>query len=928
MRLSNGRKWAAPAGALTALLLLSGCPGLQNSEYVAGSTGSNINLGNEPSLKIFTPESDLSITQGTPVEVTWLAVGTTSYATVDLFIDNDTDLENGVLSYPFTGMPLTQMAAQVDTRQLAAGEYRIGLLEKQLGEVVVSAYAPGTLYINSSPTLFFNSPRNNYRYDRSPEIQPSFDVDWTLDPQARVVTTQIFLDPDGSVNGNEVLLRTSSSQTGDRFTFDLPTAQFEPGTYRILAQVTDGRESFAFYAPGSIVLRARLCGAVDLRGLDLATSAIRGAVFEGVNPRDNAGSFVCGTRDLDGDGFDDFLILSQFAKPGYETGVHRTGVGEAYLIYGRPQRFSGRINLNSTGTLFRGDIFAGVPEMADPIRPSRGITSFTMLSDWDLDGLREFAFGLPFTDSYNKYNLPLEPSGYFRTGGVVVACGSVLRPDVGFPGRNVIDLGLIGTEPHKAIKVPVGCPEGFVSAKYSLSSHTGPEGTTLFHEHLSSARRGMALTLGCRFASNDFGDQFGESISSWDFHSLVISAPNRDPSVGVRGAESAPGAGMISIYFNATYSPFFPWTLDNAPPGNEAYNYAPAGNHPAASLLPHGGPYHYVLDDIRGQWSSPGYWVEPDDNPPCVKSAYPMSTLTIWSDVPGAHLTHARGIGDMNADGLFDLLVGAPFMNDGAGACFIVLGRVADLLENQTLNVRELSMPMDSSSPHERRILDGIQLVGEPGDRLGQEQDDAGDFNNDGLADVVIGSPELDNRRGGAGVFFGSREAINLTQQEIRFSELPALGLGVIFLGREEGDLAGARVTTAGDVDGDGNSDILIAAPEASVRMDIDQDGTIEIDRTRCGVVYLIYGSPDLKGTISLADIGTERLPGVMFIGRNSGDELGAGIGEMGDRSRGMAMAGDVDGDGHGDLLLGSVSSSPRDRARAGEAYLIYGVGD
>jgi hypothetical protein len=48
----------------------------------------------------------------------------------------------------------------------------------------------------------------------------------------------------------------------------------------------------------------------------------------------------------------------------------------------------------------------------------------------------------------------------------------------------------------------------------------------------------------------------------------------------------------------------------------------------------------------------------------------------------------------------------------------------------------------------------------------------------------------------------------------------------------------------------------------------------------------------------------------------------------MGDRSRGMAMAGDVDGDGHGDLLLGSVSSSPRDRARAGEAYLIYGVGD
>ncbi|NLG43905.1 MAG: hypothetical protein GX547_11705, partial [Phycisphaerae bacterium] len=623
--------------------------------------------------------------------------------------------------------------------------------------------------------------------------------------------------------------------------------------------------------------------------------------------------------------------LSQFAKPGYETGVHRTGIGEGYLIYGRPQRFSGKVNLNSTGTLFRGDIFSGVPEMPDPIRPSRGITSFTMLSDWDLDGLREFAFGLPFTDSQNKYNLPLEPSGYFRTGGVVVACGSVLRPDIGFPGRNVIDLSLIGTQHHKSIEDPPPCPEGFVGAKYSggYSQHSGPEGSTLFHGHLLDFPGGVAAYLGCRFSSNDFGDQFGESISSWDFHSLVISAPNRDPSVGVRGADSAPGAGLISIYFNNTWSFFYPWATDNAPPANELYNYAPPGNHMWVDELPHGGPYHYVLDDIRGTWSSPGYWVERDDSDPCIdKDAYHMTTLAIWSDVPGAHLTNARGIGDVNGDGLFDLLVGAPFMGDGAGACFIVLGRVADFLKGQSLNVREFSLPMDSSSPHEHRILDGIQIVGDPGDRLGQEQDNAGDFNNDGLADVVIGSPELANRRGGAGVFFGSREAINLTRDEIRFSELPDLGLGVIFLGREEGDLAGARVATAGDVDGDGNSDILIAAPEASVRLDIDQDGTIEIDRTRCGVVYLIYGSPDLKGTISLADIGTERLPGVMFIGRHSGDQLGAGIGEMGDRSHGIAMAGDVDGDGRGDLILGSVPSSPRDRARAGEAYLIYGVGD
>jgi hypothetical protein len=234
---------------------------------------------------------------------------------------------------------------------------------------------------------------------------------------------------------------------------------------------------------------------------------------------------------------------------------------------------------------------------------------------------------------------------------------------------------------------------------------------------------------------------------------------------------------------------------------------------------------------------------------------------------------------------------------------------------------------MDASEEEDRRIFDGIRIVGSPGERLGESQDDAGDFNNDGFADVVMGSPLLNNRQGGAGVFFGSRDVINLTREEIPFSELPERGLGVIFVGENEGDLAGARVRSAGDIDGDGNDDILIAAPNRSVRLDIDLDGTIEIDRTNCGVVYLVYGSPDLVGTISLSLIGTERLPGAMFIGRNSGDQLGAGIGEQEDRSIGIAAAGDVDGDGAGDLLLGSVAASPRNRARAGEAYLLYGAG-
>jgi hypothetical protein len=225
------------------------------------------------------------------------------------------------------------------------------------------------------------------------------------------------------------------------------------------------------------------------------------------------------------------------------------------------------------------------------------------------------------------------------------------------------------------------------------------------------------------------------------------------------------------------------------------------------------------------------------------------------------------------------------------------------------------------------RIFDGIRVVGSPGSRLGTSQDSAGDFNKDGIADVVIGSPQVNQRRGGAAVFFGSPDVINLTESEIPFDEIASRGLGVNFIGEQDGDLAGARVAGVGDIDGDGNDDIMIAAPNRSV-VHRNLEGEVDIDRTNCGVVYLVYGSSSLRGNISLSAIGTEALPGAVFIGRNSGDFLAAGLGLQGDRSFGIAGAGDVDGDGRNDFLLSSVAASPRDRTQAGEAYLLYGVGD
>ena len=91
----------------------------------------------------------------------------------------------------------------------------------------------------------------------------------------------------------------------------------------------------------------------------------------------------------------------------------------------------------------------------------------------------------------------------------------------------------------------------------------------------------------------------------------------------------------------------------------------------------------------------------------------------------------------------------------------------------------------------------------------------------------------------------------------------------------------------------------------------------------------LELANTELRGTIQLSQVGTEALPGAVFIGRNSGDFLGAGLGEQGDRAHGIAGAGDVDGDGRADILIGSVAATTRGgRVRAGETYLLYGQGD
>lgn len=945
-------RWVGGLAFLAAVSSLGGCPVNGPIEFIGGGTGDAAQRGSTASVNVVSPTSNLSITGGAPVEVNWRAVSTTAVAFVRIVFDVDADPNNGNEIVALTGLGVAQTTAQLDTSRLPANNYRIVVLLIEQGEIAAFGTAPGRLVVNQRPQLFFTSPRDNFVFDRSNRVTPRFDVAWEVNDPDSTVTVEIFLDPDNSPNGNELKLRESSNQSGDSFSFDLSTGDFNAGTYRILALVSDGVDTFPFYAPMTIRIRNRQAGIIDLRNLDIGQAPVVGAVFQGFNPGDNLGSLVTSTRDIDGDGLGDFMMVAQFGKPQYELNTQRAGIGESYLIYGRPQRFTGVISVNSVGRLFRGDIYTGPPEVFDPIRPSRGITSFSTIADWDNDGVREFAFGVPFTDSFPIE--VLDAPGYFRTGAVVITAGSSLRPDLGFPGGQVLNLAQFGTLTHEGnCDVPAPCPEGFRGPK--SPSPDGGEGVTYYPRHGPAlvCRNGVAnlgaVRLGCRFSSNDFGDQFGEWLAPYDFEALIISAPNRDPAVSILGLAlpnlvgsnlSFPGAGVISVYHCASDTGFYPWTSVNAPPAADAFNYGGTPESTGLNLLPHNGPYHFSMDEARygaggALADSPGYAVDPDDaEDPCTLESSAgapnaSNTFRLWSNIAGGRLSNATQLNDFNSDGFQDILVGQPQANNGRGAVYVVFGRHLELWRGAEFQLDELGLPsVPPGGGGTARAFDGLRIVGEPNTRLGTAVASAGDFNGDGLTDIVIGSPLLNNRRGGVVVMFGDRDVINLTEEELRFQDISSRGLGFVLEGDAEGDLAGAAVVGAGDIDGDGLDDILIAAPNKSIRVDIDLDGTIDIDRTECGVVYLIYGSRLLSGTVKLADVGTERLPGAIYVGRNSGDFLGAGLGDQGDISRGMAAIGDVDGDGAADLLLGSVRATPRNRIRAGEAYLIYGNRD
>ena len=178
------------------------------------------------------------------------------------------------------------------------------------------------------------------------------------------------------------------------------------------------------------------------------------------------------------------------------------------------------------------------------------------------------------------------------------------------------------------------------------------------------------------------------------------------------------------------------------------------------------------------------------------------------------------------------------------------------------------------------------------GDEAGYPVAGGGDVNGDGYDDFLIGANE--NDEGGS----GSGQAYLILGQLGGWAQgSPLGGADATFQGESNNDHAGAGVSLAGDLNGDGYDDLVIGAPG-------NDDGN-----NNAGKTYVLFGSaagwsPDLSLAVANAS----------FVGESNGDQSGIQI----------DSGGDVDGDGHDDLLIGAPYNN--DEAQdAGKIYLVLG---
>ena len=246
-------------------------------------------------------------------------------------------------------------------------------------------------------------------------------------------------------------------------------------------------------------------------------------------------------------------------------------------------------------------------------------------------------------------------------------------------------------------------------------------------------------------------------------------------------------------------------------------------------------------------------------------------------DFSGASVSNA---GDVNGDGFDDVIIGAP-ARYGSAASYVVFGKA---------NGFDAAIDLSGLDGN-----NGFRLDGEAaGDRSGFSVSNAGDVNSDGFDDLIIGAYGADPNGFGSGssyVVFGKASGFDAA---MALSSLDGSN-GFRLDGVAAFDFSGASVSNAGDVNGDGFDDVIIGARYA------DRNGE------HYGPSYVVFGeAAPFDATLDLASLDG-----------NNGFRVGAGD----QASSSVSSAGDVNGDGFDDLIVGSNRYSDN----SSSSHVVFG---
>ncbi|MBK8611717.1 MAG: FG-GAP repeat protein [Chitinophagaceae bacterium] len=554
------------------------------------------------------------------------------------------------------------------------------------------------------------------------------------------------------------------------------------------------------------------------------------------------GFSVASAGDVNGDGYSDVIIGARgfdgaftdegraFVYHGSATGLSSTPLiipyvaNEANAYFGESVSSAGDVNGDGYSDVIIGAF--GSRYLGNPLYPGRAFvyhgsaSSLSTFPDW---------IGVDSDQSATDY------------GGSVACAGDV-------NGDGYSDV-IIGAEYYKdgtnAAEGRAFVYHGSASGLSAIPNST-PDDANLPNAHFGVSVAGAGDVNGDGFSDviigahlyNDNLPYFkeGRVFAYYGSASGLSSSPNwfRDDAdqdqsgfgISVASAGDVNGDGYSDVIIGA-------YGYDDGPFGSEGRAFVYHGSAGGLSTIPNS-----VLDDADQSLAYSGFSV--------------------------------ASVGDVNGDGYSDVMMGAYLYNDGAnndeGRAFLYYGSSTGL----------------SATP--KCILDDADLAGA---KFGWSVASAGDVNGDGYSDVIIGAPFYNDGpntiEGRAFVYHGSPSGLSAVPNN---TPDDANQIDASF---------GWSVASAGDVNGDGYSDVIIGAP--------DYDDGANTDEGRA---FIYHGSA----------MGLSASPNST---PDDADQAGAKFGIS------VACAGDVNGDGYSDVIIGAYSYDDGANLNEGRAFVYFG---